>query len=483
MVLQNLPIFQFDEKVLETGDTQLTNSVYLDNSTLELYEGRIHKRLGSLAIRLRWYGDGSPKLVFVERKTHRDSWTGEESVKERFTLQEKNVVPFMRGEYTLKHALRDMKAAGKEQTAEELASFTTLFTEVQTAIISKQLEPTMRTQYMRVAYQIPFDATVRVSLDTNLCMMNENPSTGPSTAELDRWYRDPLVPVQRTDITRFPHAVLEVKLALKEGDEPPVWVQNLLNSGMLTEVHKFSKFLHGCATLLPDSVFQLPYWIDDKSLQLSMLRSQVSAEDDATEDVPRVSSQGLFTSRGQGGQNSLREPLLGRRTSGVQLMHDNRSRVEHNSVSLNGARPGDDAGGRSICCWPFCRGSQNKQKPRVVPMRVEPKTYMANERTFLQWLHMSVTLGSIGGFKLVITNDDGEECKGMSLDKIAGMTMIYVAVIFTLYALRLYYWRSKMISRRLNGHFDDRFGPFFMGSILLCMFLFIMYAQLSGEKC
>ena len=44
-------------------------------------------------------------------------------------------------------------------------------------------------------------------------------------------------------------------------------------------------------------------------------------------------------------------------------------------------------------------------------MRVEPKTYMANERTFLQWLHMSVTLGSIGGFKLVITNDDGEECK------------------------------------------------------------------------
>jgi SPX domain protein involved in polyphosphate accumulation len=33
--------------------------------------------------------------------------------------------------------------------------------------------PTMRTQYMRVAFQIPFDATVRVSLDTNLCMISE----------------------------------------------------------------------------------------------------------------------------------------------------------------------------------------------------------------------------------------------------------------------------------------------------------------------
>ena len=31
----------------------------------------------------------------------------------------------------------------------------------------------MRTQYMRVAFQIPFDATVRVSLDTNLCMISE----------------------------------------------------------------------------------------------------------------------------------------------------------------------------------------------------------------------------------------------------------------------------------------------------------------------
>ena len=33
---------------------------------------------------------------------------------------------------------------------------------------SKQLQPLVRTQYMRTAFQIPFDATVRVSLDTNL---------------------------------------------------------------------------------------------------------------------------------------------------------------------------------------------------------------------------------------------------------------------------------------------------------------------------
>ena len=34
--------------------------------------------------------------------------------------------------------------------------------------------------------------------------------------------------------------------------------------------------------------------------------------------------------------------------------------------------------------------------PRTVPMRIEPKTYFANERTFLSWLHTAVLIGTIG---------------------------------------------------------------------------------------
>jgi len=37
----------------------------------------------------------------------------------------------------------------------------------------------------------------------------------------------------------------------------------------------------------------------------------------------------------------------------------------------------------------------NQMKPRMVPVKVEPKVFFANERTFLAWLHMSVTLASI----------------------------------------------------------------------------------------
>ncbi len=43
--------------------------------------------------RCRWYGPGEPKLCFIERKTHRESWKGEKSVKERFTLPEPKARP------------------------------------------------------------------------------------------------------------------------------------------------------------------------------------------------------------------------------------------------------------------------------------------------------------------------------------------------------------------------------------------------------
>ena len=47
----------------------------------------------------------------------------------------------------------------------------------------------------------------------------------------------------------------------------------------------------------------------------------------------------------------------------------------------------------SIVNSDFCGNHQ--ALPRKVPVRVEPKTYFANERTFLSWVNMSVTLGSI----------------------------------------------------------------------------------------
>ncbi len=49
----------------------------------------------------------------MERKTHRESWKGEESVKERFMLPENKMVPYLEGEYTIAQAQADLRAKAR----------------------------------------------------------------------------------------------------------------------------------------------------------------------------------------------------------------------------------------------------------------------------------------------------------------------------------------------------------------------------------
>ncbi|KAK9807603.1 hypothetical protein WJX72_003876 [[Myrmecia] bisecta] len=470
-ILQHLPVFQYESEVEGQQDSQLINSVYLDNSSMELYHGRLDKRPNAIAIRIRWYGNGDPSTVFVERKTHREGWKGEESVKERFTLMEEKVVPFLEGEYTLEQACADLRAKGKSEG--EVEKFSKLFVEIQQAVDSKQLRPMIRTQYMRTAFQIPFDATVRVSLDTNLAMIKENPDDGPTCTHLGRWYRDPTLPLPRTEVTRFPHAVLEVKLSLPEGVQAPTWVAELLESGYLTEVHKFSKFIHGSATLLPDMVQAVPYWVDDESIRPSMLASAAN---------PPVPTPVASTSNGIVAQpaevlarhkprrrttatedDELSHPLLGDQPT-LQLM------APRNEVGFGRGR--DKKGWMD---WWFNTRKPRKQPvamARSTPMRIEPKTFFANERTFLTWLHMAVTIGSIAsallGFAGTASRSDVKPSKKAAdhLVETIALILLPVAVLMVGYAMFVFVVRGRQIARKQVGYIDDRFGPYGLAAVV-----------------
>ena len=115
-------------------------SVYFDNEDLELYLGRLEKTEGAEAVRLRWYGDVDQKTIFVERKTHREDWTGEKSVKARFPIKEQNVNAFLRGEYIMDEEFQALVTRGKK-TQEEVDTMIQLANEVQYSILTKKLCP------------------------------------------------------------------------------------------------------------------------------------------------------------------------------------------------------------------------------------------------------------------------------------------------------------------------------------------------------
>jgi len=471
-ILQHLPVFlQKDEQGEVLGvDSQLVNSVYTDNYSMELYHGRLDKTPGAIALRFRWYGTGQPRTVFVERKTHRESWTGDISVKERFMVSEDQVLPLLKGTYDVNAQAEMMRAKGKSEA--QVKEWLQLAGEIAQVIISKQLKPVMRTQYMRTAFQIPFDPSVRISLDSNLTMVLDRTK---ETANGDAWYRDPTKPVPLTEITRFPHAILEVKLQLEGDARTPDWVQGLLDSGMIMEVHKFSKFIHGCAVLLPEEIHAVPYWIDDASIKLSIEKSGASrilevaygANEVYNHLLPHDSegnSKVALAMRDKMEKGARLVPMRDHGKPGSFMMPNVRAGAAGLLGERETVKPGvsyefQEGYLQDECMT--CDWAQQEDDPKhIVQQKVEPKLHFANERTFIKWLHMATVLCSISIGVMAFTDATSDAQQ-------YAVALLPVALAFIAYALVIFLWRSNQIRTRSDLRWDDPMGPVILTSMLI----------------
>lgn len=97
----------------------------------------------------------------------------------------------------------------------------------------------------------------------------------------------------------------------------------------------------------------------------------------------------------------------------------------------------------------------------AIPIRVEPKVFFANERTFLSWLHFNIFIGGLGSALVGL---------GDTKAVISGSVFIIVSTIFAIYALYLYMWRARRIRERDPGPYDDLVGP----GILVMVFVAAM---------
>ena len=68
-------------------------------------------------------------------------------------------------------------------------------------------------------------------------------------------------------------------------------------------------------------------------------------------------------------------------------------------------------------------------KPRKAPIKIEPKVFFSNERTFLAWMHVSVILA--GASVAILAISDYENIG----KQLYGLIMLPVAVAFLVYAM------------------------------------------------
>ncbi len=81
---------------------------------------------------------------------------------------------------------------------------------------------------------------------------------------------------------------------------------------------------------------------------------------------------------------------------------------------------------------------------RKVPVKIEPKVFFANERTFLAWLHSSVLLAGASVAIVSMSNDN-------LLSQLYGIVLLPIAIAFLMYSMHQYGRRSQMIRRRSPG--------------------------------
>eukprot|EP00294_Goniomonas_avonlea_P015856 CAMPEP_0114541210 /NCGR_PEP_ID=MMETSP0114-20121206/1182_1 /TAXON_ID=31324 /ORGANISM="Goniomonas sp, Strain m" /LENGTH=573 /DNA_ID=CAMNT_0001725429 /DNA_START=123 /DNA_END=1845 /DNA_ORIENTATION=+ len=438
-IMQHLPIWQ--ESAGEQSN-QLVNSVYLDNAALELY----HRGLDP---------NSNPKAkVFVEL-LHRDEETGEQ-LSQRFALKHSAVAGFLAGTYRIEEKVRRMREEGVDEAAcvqlEKQAG------DVRQMIESKVLAPTLQVRSMHTVFQIPFDHRVRVTLDTSIVLLSVNPDQQGKAGTT--WFQKAKDAVPSDKLHRYAHSVLTVHTSLGHTDRPPVWLSELSASGLVTKVPQFSEFQLGCDLLFRSSVrVRPPFQQQQHSPKLSPPNVGVAATPEPFRSTTPPPAVRAVQRKAPQTREDMAAPLLAAeeeqvsgRPSGIPL-HS----IEQDAQPNGHRVPVRRNNGCCACLPCFSR----KEPPAKVPMRIEPKVFFANERTFLSWLHMAVTMASISIAILAFADTNA------FVARLSGIVLLSVAVFFTLYAIVMFHIRATRIKQRLPGPYDDFVGPKVLGMGLL----------------
>ncbi|KAJ2797594.1 GTPase regulator Nrf1 [Coemansia furcata] len=95
---------------------------------------------------------------------------------------------------------------------------------------------------------------------------------------------------------------------------------------------------------------------------------------------------------------------------------------------------------------------QGSSAPTVDFKLIRPKNYFANERTFISWLQLAVTMGGLG---LALLNFGGD---GIRV-RISAFVFETGALGLIVYAYTMFWNRAERLRRGERGTWDDRFIP------------------------
>ncbi|KAJ4350972.1 Phosphate metabolism transcription protein [Ascochyta clinopodiicola] len=542
VILRRLPVLVYNPQsanIAEGSQRDPTiTSIYFDNPNFSLYSDKVNNKEDAASLRLRWYGqlDEKPEIMF-EKKVIKEGNASEEV---RFPIKAKYVQPFLEDKYHMEKSIEKLEYRPNRDQA-KVDGFKKAVNDIQGFIKEKDLQPVLRANYTRTAFQIPGNDSVRISLDTNLALIREDAlDMDRPCREPDDWHRRdidsgnmefPFKALKKGELHKFPFALLEIKV---KGLKKYEWVEDLIHSHLVKEAPRFSKFVHGVAKLFEDNVNTFPFWLSEveddirkepeQAFDDEQERKRKAAEDDFA--VGSLFGTAASPSFRRGVASPVGSPAAARsapkRGSAAQIAPSTAahsmpvtrlpvSRLESQREERATEEPDSDEEGTTALTSPYTNGKSGrlanlfpsfstskyakKQQRRVQlppgvsapgvwikdqgPLRVEAKVWLANQRTFIKWQHVSVLLASLS---LGLYNAAGE---GNNIARALAVVYTSIAVFTLAWGYGMYWYRSKLIRERSGKDFDALTGPLVVAlglAVALCLNFGFKYHALVQQR-
>lgn len=525
VILRRLPVLVYNPqsaKIAEGTQRDPTiTSIYFDNPAFSLYSDKVNGKEDAASLRLRWYGqlNEKPEIMF-EKKVIKEGNASEEV---RFPIKAKYIQPFLEGKYHMEKSIEKLEYRPNRDQA-KIDGMKKAVDDIQAFVKEKDLQPVLRANYTRTAFQIPGNDSVRISLDTNMALIREDAlDMDRPCREPDDWHRRdidngnmefPFKALKKGEIHKFPFALLEIKV---KGMKKYEWVEDLIHSHLVKEAPRFSKFVHGVAKLFEDNVNTFPFWLSEveddirkepeQAFDDEQERKRKAAEDEFA--VGSLFGTAASPSFRRGVASPVGSPAAARsapkRGSAAQVAPSSAahsmpvtrlpvSRLEphpesraHDDADSDSdhtpAYPSGKSSGLTTLFPSFSTSKYAKKQSRRTPLppgisapgvwikdqgpiRVEAKVWLANQRTFIKWQHVSVLLASLS---LGLYNAAGE-ANGVA----RALAVVYtgIAVFALAWGYAMYWYRSRLIRERSGKDFDALTGPLVVAlglAVALCL--------------
>ncbi|KAJ4417314.1 Phosphate metabolism transcription protein [Gnomoniopsis sp. IMI 355080] len=492
--LPNLVYSDSSSKEVDGNEDPSLTSLYFDNAKFEIYNQKLEDNTEASSLRLRWYGslNAAPQILLEQKTIHSDG----SSEERKFPIKAKYIKQFIDGEYHLEKSIAKMERQG--HSAEEVAKFKATVDAIQNFILEHKLEPVVRANYKRTAFQKPSDDRVRISIDTDVAFIREDildlrrPCRDPA-----QWHRldidnrnigYPFNEINQSEVSRFPYALLEIKLKEGAKRKRPEWIEDLMSSHLVFQANRFSKFAHGVAVLFDDYVNTLPFWLSDLDKDIHR-EPQDAFEEEQKKKASRAADEevvGSLLGNKVGSFIPSKSSPVSKSYLAERMATETGAEASSPSTARAGRAPRDRENGEpsegqqngtqqrgygtilpSFSILTRYGRFQQRRETRALPegvvepevwiknqgpLKIEPKVWLANERTFMKWQHICVLLGALAVSLYTAAGED-------TLALIMGIVYLAVAVFTGIWGYLMHTKRREMIIERSGRDFDNLIGP------------------------